>query len=270
MKLIILSVDQIYANKVLNKLIDYFGKDIELIILSTSLLSKKPLLRSLWLYVIIAGYYYIMVQITKLLIYKVVSQISPIFPNSKIRNKFYPFKSKAKKLNIDIIRTDNINNKKLINIIRQKKPDILVSVYFNQILSKINLAIPKKGTINIHPAYLPNYKGISPAFWVLSNNEKSTGVSIHYIDKGIDTGKIIRQKKYTIHKNDTEDSLYWNLTMIGIPLLIKSIQDIKKDNIHTVNNKQGNYYSIPSRNAVKLYKRDNRPFFNLSEFIFNS
>ena len=124
------------------------------------------------------------------------------------------------------------------------------------------------GTINFHPAYLPNYKGVSPIFWSLVNKDRYSGVTIHYIDEGVDTGKIIVRKKINIEKEDTEDSLYWKSVVLGSQMLIKTIEDIKSGKLKTLTNKKGNYYSFPTKESVKKFKKNGRGFFRLSEYLF--
>ncbi len=73
-------------------------------------------------------------------------------------------------------------------------PDYIVNYYKGKI-------------INIHPSLLPNYKGINAIVRAFENKEKYTGITIHYVDEGVDTGKIIFQKKVRIKKSDTIESL---------------------------------------------------------------
>ena len=65
----------------------------------------------------------------------------------------------------------------------------------NQIFKKQIIELAPKGCINLHTALLPKYRGLMPTFWVLKNNEKYTGVSVFFVDKGIDSGPIIVQRK---------------------------------------------------------------------------
>ncbi len=182
-------------------------------------------------------------------------------------SKFYSYKPMAVNLKIRLAKSRDVNEKVFINKLKKINPDLIISIYFNQILSNEIIDIPKKGVINIHPGYLPDYKGVSPVFWALANGEKYAGVSVHYINKGIDTGKIIERKKIKIEKNDTEDSLYWKLCEIGSPLLTKTIREIKLGKVKTINNIGGKYYSLPTKEAVKRFVK-NRKFFILRDYLF--
>ena len=76
-----------------------------------------------------------------------------------------------------------------------------------RILSR-NFILKFKGKIlNIHPSLLPKYKGLNTHKRALSNNEKYSGCTVHFVNSRLDSGKIILQKKVKISKNETEVSL---------------------------------------------------------------
>lgn len=83
---------------------------------------------------------------------------------------------------------------------------VFISIQFDRII------VPKKFRtpllFNIHFSYLPAYKGVSPHIWAILNGESFTGVTLHYIDRGIDTGDIIDQVKFPILLSDTSFDLY--------------------------------------------------------------
>ena len=61
--------------------------------------------------------------------------------------------------------------------------------------------------INIHPSFLPNYKGLNTSIRALNNNEKFSGCTVHFVSSNLDSGKIILQKRVLISKNETENTL---------------------------------------------------------------
>lgn len=77
-------------------------------------------------------------------------------------------------------------------------PDIVVICSMPALLKEDLLLLPNIGTINVHPSYLPFYKGPNPKFWIYYYGEKYGGVSIHYVDKGEDTGNILSQQQFDI------------------------------------------------------------------------
>lgn len=87
-------------------------------------------------------------------------------------------------------------------------PDLIVSMYYRYIIPESVIGLCKGKIFNLHPSLLPAYRGCSSLTWALINGEKETGFTYHYIDKGIDTGKIILQKKMMIEDFDTQQTLY--------------------------------------------------------------
>ena len=101
-----------------------------------------------------------------------------------------------KDLNIKEIRFQkSINHISSLEVLKEMKPDLLISIAGNEIFKKEIINLPTKGCINLHTALLPKYRGLMPAFWVLKNNEEYTGVSVFFIDEDIDSGDIIYQEK---------------------------------------------------------------------------
>ena len=267
MKIVILTVDHLYSNFILKELSKRFGKEIKLIIEPTKQLQGKSNFQAVLYYLKISGIYYVAIQILKLLIYKTVSCLYSTL-GTNTNNKFYRYDFLTKKLGIKIKYFADINSKESILTLQKIKPDLIVSVLFSHIIKKDLLGVASKGIINFHPAYLPNYKGISPIFWSLANGEKYSGATVHYINKGIDTGNIITRKKVVIRNSDSEDSLYWRSVKLAPQMLIKAISDIESGRIQSIINHKGTYYSFPSQKAVKKFRNKGRAFFKIREYLF--
>ena len=99
------------------------------------------------------------------------------------------------------------------------KPDLIVSAGFPLILKQDVLTIPPLGAINIHGSYLPFYRGPQPLEWQMINGEPFAGVTIHYMDEGIDTGNILAQDKLPILETDTLKTIMLKLSRKGGMLL---------------------------------------------------
>ena len=121
----------------------------------------------------------------------------------------------------------SILEKEVSKLIIKHDLKLLVLAGFMRLLSKkfVN-SLPPKFIINIHPAILPNFKGLNAIEQTLENCAKYTGVTIHYVDEGIDTGSIIQQEKITIYKNDTIKSLQKRLQVVEHDLYPKVIKKI--------------------------------------------
>ena len=96
-----------------------------------------------------------------------------------------------------------------------------------KILPKEIFSAPKYGSINIHPSLLPKHRGPSPIYWVLKNREKTTGLTCHYIDEGIDSGEIISQRKIAVESHDTVSSIIEKQKLIIEELVEESIKRLQ-------------------------------------------
>ena len=156
----------------------------------------------------------------------------------------------------------SINSSENLKIIKSYNPDLLISILGNQIFKRSLIDLAPKGCINLHTALLPKYRGLMPTFWVLKNNEKYTGVSVFFVDEGIDSGPIIVQEKVEI-ANKTQQQLIKETKQIGMNLILKSIDLIDKNELKLIENPESekSYYSFPTPEDVKEFKRQGKKFF---------
>ena len=113
----------------------------------------------------------------------------------------------AQAKNIPFLFEKDINSEVFIDLLRGFDCDLFISMSFNQIFKHKILSIAPYGAINCHAGKLPFYRGRNPLNWALINDEKSFGITVHYIDLGIDTGDIILQEDYNICDNDSYGTL---------------------------------------------------------------
>jgi len=113
------------------------------------------------------------------------------------------------KINKAVIKYTNIKitEKKILIILEKKKIEFICLAGFMKVLSKGFIKKFKGKIINIHPSYLPKYKGLNTSERALRNNEKFSGCTVHYVSSKLDSGKIIMQKQIKIVKKETETSL---------------------------------------------------------------
>ena len=155
-------------------------------------------------------------------------QIAAIVTYELPMDKVYGYASVydiAKKYKIPIYEPEKIN-KQFIAQVKRIKPDLILSIYYRKILPKTLIEIPKLGCVNIHPSLLPYYRGPIPTVWALLNGESKIGVTIHYIDEGIDTGPIIDQKELIIKDSYTGFDLNNKIMREGYKLLMKNLKAI--------------------------------------------
>lgn len=114
--------------------------------------------------------------------------------------------------------------------IRELRPDLGISVYFGYVLKPELLEIPSHGCINLHTAYLPWNRGWHTNVWPIIDGSPA-GISIHYMDKGIDTGDIVAQRRISVDATETGGSLHQKLNY-GMLTLFKQTWPLIKTGQH--------------------------------------
>ena len=122
-----------------------------------------------------------------------------------------------------------IGNLKKIN------PDIILVVFWTYILSKEVFSIPKYRCINFHMSYLPFNRGKKPNVWPIIENTPA-GVSMHYIDSGIDSGEILFRKEVKVEITDTAQTLYLKQLVALSNLFIENWINIKNNKLNAIEN----------------------------------
>ena len=135
----------------------------------------------------------------------------------------------AKNANIPLYSWKNVSQleEEVLKLIIDYNVKLLVLAGYMRLLSKnfVN-SLPSKFIINVHPSLLPKYKGMNAIKQALDDSAQYTGVTIHYVDEGMDSGSIIKQNIIKINDNDTEDTLKDRLQKIEHRLYPDTIKSI--------------------------------------------
>lgn len=143
-----------------------------------------------------------------------------------------PVKECALKNNIEVFQPVKLrNNPEAVEQLRSYNADMFVVAAFGQILTEEVLNMPKYGCINIHASLLPAYRGAAPIQWAILDGLKETGVTIMQMDKGIDTGDILMQETLTIEPDDTGESLFDKLSVLGAKAIVRAIPLIEEGSL---------------------------------------
>lgn len=156
----------------------------------------------------------------------------------------------------------SINSFESVELIKSYNPDILVSILGNEIFKKPIIELAPKGCLNLHTALLPNYRGLIPSFWVLLHDEKYTGVSVFFVDEGIDSGPIVEQKRILIGDMSQEELIKVTKRM-GMEAIAKAVDNIEKGKVKLIKNDSSkkSYYSFPTKNDIKKFRAAGKRFF---------
>ena len=137
-----------------------------------------------------------------------------------------PVKRTAMAHGIPVFQPGTLRDAAQAENIRALAPELIVVVAYGRILPPEVLAIPQYGCINLHVSLLPRYRGAAPVQWAVINGEKTTGVSIMYLNEGLDTGDILRVSPVEIGENETSGELFERITQEGARTLLAAMEDI--------------------------------------------
>jgi folate-dependent phosphoribosylglycinamide formyltransferase PurN len=170
-------------------------------------------------------------------------------------------------LNVSTYSLYNINNPTLFEQVKSLKPRYLISVSCPQLIKQKWLHLVNGNGINIHSSLLPKYAGLAPYFWVLANNEKVTGTTVHYLVKGFDKGNILAQSTLPIENGISIFELFLNLCKEGKHRLVEAFIEMEKGNQGTEQDlTQFSYFSNPTSKAYFKLKKNGFSLFNLKDF----
>jgi len=127
-----------------------------------------------------------------------------------------------------LFRPDKMKDAEVQEAYLELRPDLVILAFVTDIIPEALLDIPPIGTICYHPSLLPRHRGASGINWAVIQGDTRTGLTILWVDKGIDTGPILLQKEIEITPADTTGSLYFNsLFPLGIEAFVEAVDLIK-------------------------------------------
>jgi len=138
----------------------------------------------------------------------------------------------AEEHNLKVLTPADLKSEEFYQALNELKPDLITVVAFRILPEKI-FSLPPSGTINLHASLLPKYRGAAPINWAIINGEKITGVSTFFIQKKVDTGELILQRRAEISPEETLGELSLKLSRIGAKLLLETIDLIEKGEVKT-------------------------------------
>jgi len=135
-----------------------------------------------------------------------------------------PIKAALGGSKISILQPAKIKDSKAIDEIRALAPEVIVVMAYGQILPKAILEIPKVACLNLHASILPRWRGAAPIQAAIAAGDHETGITVMYMDEGLDTGDILLQRKIDIAPNETGDSLHDRLAEIAPEALLDALK----------------------------------------------
>ncbi len=143
-----------------------------------------------------------------------------------------PVKKFALENHLSVLQPEKLKNENFLSQLKSLHVDLHVVVAF-RMLPEVVWSMPAYGTINLHASLLPDYRGAAPINWAIINGEDKTGITTFFIDREIDTGKIILQEEEDIFPDDDAGTLHDRMMVKGAELVLKTVTMIRDKNVAT-------------------------------------
>ncbi len=177
-------------------------------------------------------------------------------------------KQYAVEAGLHVMQPTNLKDPSFLGELQSLNADLFVVVAF-RMLPEAVWAMPPKGTINLHASLLPQYRGAAPINWAIINGETSTGVTTFFIEREIDTGKIIERSEVSISENETVGELYARLMELGAEVMLSTVHKIAAGDVEGID--QSSFTEEELKPAPKIFREDceidfSRPVAELHNF----
>ena len=180
-----------------------------------------------------------------------------LVPRNRRARRFYTLAQLCRAYSIPFARIGSPNAAQFVSKVKQRAPDLIVSVACPYILKEPLLSLPPAGCINIHNAPLPKYKGMMPTFWQMYNAESKVGVTIHYMSLAIDEGAALFQGELEVQLGESLDHLIRRSKRHGAHCMAAVLRQISAQS-HTLlklDKISGNYFTFPTLEQIREFRR---------------
>jgi methionyl-tRNA formyltransferase len=145
--------------------------------------------------------------------------------------------------NLPVQQPEKLRSPAALEYLRALAPDLMVVAAYGQILAKSVLETPRLGCLNLHASLLPRHRGASPIHAAILAGDRETGITVMYMDEGLDTGDILLAQKLAIGPDETTGQLHDRLAALAAPCLLEALDLLEA----------GNAPRIPQDNALATY-----------------
>jgi methionyl-tRNA formyltransferase len=157
--------------------------------------------------------------------------IAVFCPPDVSEGRFDPVKQRALQLGIPVYQHKSLKTPEVRDQVTALHADLAILAFVTQIVPPAVFTAPRLGSICFHPSLLPKYRGRSAINWALIKGETKTGLTLFWVDEGIDTGPILLQKEVAVDPDDTTGTLYFNkIFPLGVEAIGEAVDLIKAGN----------------------------------------
>jgi peptidoglycan/xylan/chitin deacetylase (PgdA/CDA1 family)/folate-dependent phosphoribosylglycinamide formyltransferase PurN len=182
---------------------------------------------------------------------EVSNVLKEAFPNA-----CFSLKELGEKYGMTIHSLGNLNNANAIRVLAECGADLGI-VLGTRILKAGTFSVPRMGCINLHKGKVPEYRGMPPGFWELYDGASTAGVTVHFVDKGLDTGEVVATGSVFVMKTETPESLLEKLHVEGSRVLALAVASIRDGNAtpQPQGKQESKPRSKPTKKDVTLLQR---------------
>jgi folate-dependent phosphoribosylglycinamide formyltransferase PurN len=273
MKILVLtSKDHLYANLLLRLLFEKkaFSGDTVMIWEQDAIVPGKSKFGGLMRYIRRSGFTYVFLQACKQYLFICLRTVATMQNNRT--SIYFPY-WRVDSCNAHRELYGGLKTDAAFARVRQFKPDLILSLYSKEFVPERMLKLASYGSVNLHPAYLPQFRGVSPIFWAMAEGATHIGATLHTMAVEIDTGSILSQKKLPMKPPDTEHNVYLRATLSGAELVREYLKKLhaKPGKIRgTPMPKRDQYYSLPTRDAMRSLYANGYALVSFTEILFPS
>jgi methionyl-tRNA formyltransferase len=190
-------------------------------------------------------------------------RLRALLPQRRMSDRSYSVAQFARAQEIPLYPCTSVNELDYIKRLEALDIDILLSVAANQRFGSTLLRLPNITALNVHSALLPKYRGMDGLFWALVHGETEVGVTLHVMSEEFDDGPIVGQVAFTVLPSDSLHSLYFRAMEKGAALVAEVLRQYEAGSVVERPNdvSAGSYFSAPTGEAARQFRRNGRRFF---------
>lgn len=259
-KYVFIQNDPFLLPKVLDKYLREFSDTTAGVNIQSVAQGKRTVLQTAWDLYQLYGFNYFQWKVRRYIIKKMLAKVqNDILGSTK---QCHSVAAVARKYGVEVTQSVDVNSDEFLAHLRDKGVEFIVSISGTQMYRKKLRDQIAAGIVNCHGALLPKYRGLMPSFWTLANDEKEGGVSVHFVDKKLDNGPIVVQKRYRIHPHDTLEDVMARSKDLAAEAIIECVRLVEAGNPPLLENPEdcSTHFSMPGPEDVRRFRRAGHQF----------
>lgn len=259
-KYVFIQDDANYLPRVLDKFLREFADSTAGVNIQANTQGKRTLKQTAMELYKVYGFWYFQWKLRQLVFNKFRAKIiNGVLGSTK---KCYTVAAVAKKYGVPVHYTDDVNSEQFRKMLRDYGVEFIVSISGTQLYKKDLRMQTPFGIVNCHGALLPKYRGLMPSFWTLANGETWGGSSVHFVDRKLDNGPIVVQRRYRVWPHDTLEDIMGRSKDLAAEAIIETVRLVEAGNPPLMPNPEAeqSHFAMPTPEDVRRFKTHGHRF----------